>query len=198
MQSGPPPVKTALDPREPTTAQYIEGKTGLSYKYQQRYTPRGPFQSAIPLNLDPARAQPDGFFADLYGLTSFSSRTTDGPVTERGVSSWMHHKKSSGTSADTAPRSRTPTRPRMGGCAGGHGADPPPLHGAGSCQVQRQPRPRALRSDHAPGKERRPDHVHIGVHGALGQRRERTSHGACNSGASATTKVDSHCKTPTP
>ena len=69
VQSGPPPVVTPPRPQGADDRPVPQrGGWLIIRKGQQRYAPQGPFQSAIPLNLESIRAQPDGFFADLHGL----------------------------------------------------------------------------------------------------------------------------------
>ena len=65
----PPPDKGA-NPDDATSAPYLSGTSGLSYEpdSQRAYTPQGPHQSTLSLNLDSLRAYPDGFYADLHGL----------------------------------------------------------------------------------------------------------------------------------
>ena len=103
-----------------TTAPCLKGKAGLSCESQQRYTPRGPFQSAISLNLDSIRTQPDGFFADLHGLKANVFLFQDYRRNRGGKRSFLLDalQNSSGAGADTAPRSRTPSNPRAGDCTG--------------------------------------------------------------------------------
>ena len=58
------------DPNDATSAPYLPGTSGLSYmpEGQGAYAPKGPHQSAVSLNLDSLRANPDDFYADLHGL----------------------------------------------------------------------------------------------------------------------------------
>ena len=135
-QTGSPPEKTVPEPQEQTTTPYLKGKAGLSYEDQQKYAPRGPFQSAISLNLDSIRAQPDGFFADLYGLRVNALLLQDYRRTGDGTRSFLinaSQKVFRGKRQYCAAFSDLlPTQDgRLYG--GGRGYGPPPLHGTGSC-----------------------------------------------------------------
>ena len=175
-------MKTFPDLQESTATPCIKGKAGLSYEDQQRHAPRGPFQSVISLKLDSIRAQPDEFFADMHRRKANVSLFQDYRQTGDGTRSFLM-----GASQNNFRDGRRycaafsdPFQAPNGWLYGGtivlvH----PHYTGRGVARFSDN-RGLGCYAAITPREKRNPDHVYISVHGALGQRRKRTSRGTAS------------------